>query len=109
MSLIKSQIMKFIDTKNIDRVAYISINRPEMRNALNYQIFRELKEIFENEIEADVVVLQGYEDDNQSFFSSGIDLIELSTIKAEEIEQVLEFMQRAITSIEQCKLPVIAN
>ncbi len=97
--------MEFVKYKIIDKVGYVSINRPEMRNALNFRIFEELEKVFDNIGDVFCVVLSGTED----YFSSGIDLIELSGISAENIENKLTELQRSITSIERCEVPVIAR
>ncbi len=95
-----------------NRVAKVQMNRPNKKNALNSLVFKELKEIFSSPIEADAILLTGYRDDKEAFFSSGIDLEELGKIaltsQEDEIEKTLKSFQEAITSIEKCPKPVIA-
>ena len=65
--------MEFINYQINKRVAYITLNRPEKRNALNYQLVAELKEAFSKaskDQEAKVIVLQA----EGKVFCAGADL-----------------------------------
>ena len=49
----------FVDYEVKDRIAYITLNRPEKRNALNYDYVTELKTAFsyaENDNKAKIIV-----------------------------------------------------
>lgn len=64
---------KYIQTEVQDRIGYITLNRPEKRNALNYVVIRELKEAFawmEQSAEVKVIVLRA----NGKAFCAGADL-----------------------------------
>jgi methylglutaconyl-CoA hydratase len=74
-------------TYNIEnRVAYITLNRPEKRNAFNPQLVAELKQAFQqaaDDAEAKVIVLRA----NGAIFSAGADLSVLQTMQQNTREQ----------------------
>ncbi len=97
-----------IDEKK--KIAYVNINRPETKNALNFKIFMELEELFTSKLldNVNIVILSGY---NNEYFSSGIDLKELSNIRdmpIDEMSEKINKLQNAITAIERFNKPVIA-
>lgn len=64
---------KYILTEVVDRIGYITLNRPDKRNALNFIVIRELKEAFawmEQSNEVKVIILRG----NGKAFCAGADL-----------------------------------
>ena len=81
--------MAYIQYETKDRVAYITLNRPEKRNALNYEVVTELKSAFE-QAEADenckVVVLRA----NGAVFCAGADLEYLQQLQANTYQENLE-------------------
>lgn len=74
---------------NIDqRIAYITINRPEKRNALNAQVVSELKELFtdaENNDDVKIIVLKA----NGNAFCAGADLSYLKELQSNTFEENL--------------------
>lgn len=84
------------------RVATISINRPERRNALNAAALRQLAQAFEsvgNDGQTLAVVLRG---ESKQAFSSGFEIsLEDSSDPGWEVE-------KACLAIEKCPRPVIA-
>lgn len=81
--------MKFINYSHKDRLAYISINRPEKRNALNFEVVTELKEAFriaENDPEVKVIILTGEGD----VFCAGADLEYLQQLQNNSLEENLK-------------------
>jgi len=71
-----------------DRIAYISLNRPEKRNAFNEALVNELKQAFtaaENDNEVKIVVLQG----NGKAFSAGADLEYLQSLQKNTFDENL--------------------
>ncbi len=65
--------MHYIDYYIENRIGYITLNRPEKRNALNYQVISELKEAFdlaEGDDDCKVIVLKA----NGDVFCAGADL-----------------------------------
>lgn len=108
--------MTLILTEQRGNLFEISLNRPEKRNAMNWDLLHELEAAFvqaerlynEKSVRAVIVSAQG------SFFSSGIDL-ESFTVSdnkygshwRDNMFPVTDDLQRVFTRIEQCSLPVI--
>ncbi len=69
-----------------ERVAYITINRPEKRNALNSQVVQDLKDLFseaEASDEAKIIVLRA----NGDAFCAGADLAYLKELQSNTFEE----------------------
>ena len=78
--------LEFASLKIEERVAYITINRPEKRNALNPQLVQDLKDLFsEAEVskEAKVIVLKA----NGEAFCAGADLAYLKELQSNTFEE----------------------
>jgi methylglutaconyl-CoA hydratase len=78
----------FVDYEVKDRIAYITLNRPEKRNALNYDYVTELKTAFsyaENDNKAKIIVLKA----NGKAFSAGADLAYLQQLQSNTYEENL--------------------
>lgn len=101
-----------------NKIAHVSLHRPEKANALNVAAWFELESIFREISENDgirVVVLSGGE---SKHFCAGIDLEMLMSIATSDIncegrrrEQIRKFvlqLQAPINAIELCTKPVIA-
>ncbi len=72
-----------------ERVGYITLNRPDKRNALSYELVRDLKKIFadaENDPAVKIVVLKA----NGESFCAGADLAYLQQLQNFSYEQNLE-------------------
>lgn len=81
--------MSYIQYETQNRIAYITLNRPEKRNALNYEVVTELKAAFtraEADEECKVVVLRA----NGAVFCAGADLEYLQQLQANTYEENLE-------------------
>ncbi|MTI37964.1 enoyl-CoA hydratase/isomerase family protein [Fulvivirga lutimaris] len=81
--------MEFVKYEVADRVGYITLNRPDKRNALNYQVVAELKEVFKQASEdssAKVIVLRA----NGQAFCAGADLAYLQQLQKNTYEENLE-------------------
>ncbi|MEQ8245073.1 enoyl-CoA hydratase-related protein [Fulvivirga sp.] len=81
--------MEFVKYEVADRVGYITLNRPDKRNALNYQVVAELKEVFKKASEdstAKVIVLRA----NGQAFCAGADLAYLQQLQKNTYEENLE-------------------
>lgn len=100
-----------------DRVARVSINRPDKLNALNTTFWTEIREISRWADEADevrVVVLDGA----GAHFSTGIDLAMLAGIagqlgddpgrNAERLRRQILDLQDSLAALEHCRKPVLA-
>jgi enoyl-CoA hydratase len=101
-----------------NKIAHVSLNRPDKANALNAPSWEELKSIFSEISENDgvrVVILTGGE---SKHFCAGIDMDMLMSIASSDItcegrrrEQIRKFvlqLQAPINAIELCAKPVIA-
>ena len=80
---------KYLNYVVKQRVAYITLNRPEKRNAFNELLVKELKDTFlkaENDNETKVVVLKA----NGKVFSAGADLSYLQSLQQNTYEENLE-------------------
>jgi methylglutaconyl-CoA hydratase len=78
--------MKFIEYSVLDRIAFITLNRPEKRNALSNQLVAELKESFsqaEQDDKVKVVILKAIGE----AFSAGADLEYLQQLQEFSYEQ----------------------
>src|SRR6266436_4249470 len=89
-------------------IAYVTINRPKVLNALNQAVFAELKAAFEDAREdANVrgVILTGSGD---KAFAAGADIAEMSSYTAAQGEESTRRAQRVTELIENLGKPVIA-
>src|SRR5258707_8839304 len=90
------------------QVAYITLNRPKVLNAVNRDALNELKAAFED-ASADPgvrgVILTGAGD---KAFIAGADIVQLATISAIEGEQFSQAGQAVLNVIENLGKPVIA-
>src|SRR5438094_2285283 len=89
-------------------IAYVTLNRPKVLNALNKRTWEDLKAAFEDaQDDAAVrgVILTGVGD---KAFIAGADISELAQISAVEAEQSSTFGQDVLNLIENLGKPVIA-
>ncbi len=88
-------------------VATLRIDRPQVHNALNAQVLRELDRAVATLAAGDVraIVLTGT---GTRAFSAGADLDELAGLSAERAHEVLGEGQAVLSRIERCPVPVIA-
>ena len=97
-----------------DQIAWLTLNRPEKRNAMGLDFFRKLPNYFKDfdedpDVRAVVVTALG------KTFTSGIDLMELGPLfqhkeadAREKLRMTILEMQQGFNAIEQCRKPVIA-
>jgi enoyl-CoA hydratase len=91
-----------------DRIAYVTINRPDKHNALNRQVMSELENAFakiQNDASVDVVVLAG---SGEKAFVAGADIKELNQLEALSGKEFSESGQWVFNQIENLGKPVIA-
>lgn len=91
-----------------DGIAYVTLNRPKVLNALNTPTWADLRVAFETaRDDADVrgVILTGAGD---KAFIAGADISELAKVTAVEAEQSSRFGQEVLDLIENLGKPVIA-
>lgn len=100
-----------------NKIARISINRPDKLNAMNAAFWAEIREVFRWADETDevrVVVLDGA----GAHFSTGIDLALLASVasqlgddvgrNAERLRRQILDLQESLAAVERCRKPVIA-
>ena len=100
-----------------DKIARVTINRPDKRNAMNSDFWTEIIDIFrwvDRTDEVRVVVLTGAGE----HFSSGIDLNLLAQVagmmgkdvgrNAEALRRKIRELQASFTAVDQCRKPVLA-
>src|SRR5690349_18609764 len=89
-------------------IAYITVNRPKVLNALNMPTWADLRTAFEaarDDIKVRGVILTGAGD---KAFVAGADIGELAQVTAFEAEQSSRFGQEVLDLIENLGKPVIA-
>jgi len=89
-------------------IAYVTVNRPKVLNALNSRTWQDLRTAFEEARgDSDVrgVILTGAGD---KAFIAGADISELAHVSAVEAEQSSSFGQTVLTFVENLGKPVIA-
>ena len=77
----------FVITEQQRAVFSIQINRPKVRNAVNYETAKQLREAFrnfENDVNSRVAVLSG----SSGTFCAGYDLSEVSELEVKETAHV---------------------
>jgi len=82
-------LYKYIQYQTKQRVTYITLNRPEKRNAFNELLVEELKHAFskaENDNNTKIVILKA----NGKVFSAGADLSYLQSLQKNSYEENLE-------------------
>ena len=80
--------MEFISTEVRDRIGYITLNRPDKRNALNYDMVTELREAFTdfgNREDLKVIILNA----NGKAFCAGADLDYIRQLQSNSYEDNL--------------------
>ncbi|MGV3588835.1 MAG: enoyl-CoA hydratase/isomerase family protein [Adhaeribacter sp.] len=80
--------MEYVQYRTAERVAYITLNRPEKRNALNFEVVRQLKHAFdyaENDEACKVIVLQA----TGEVFCAGVDLAYMQTLAQNTFDENL--------------------
>jgi enoyl-CoA hydratase len=91
-----------------DQIAVVTLNRPQVLNALNGQVFTDLKEIFtqlEDDPTVRVILLTGA---GEKAFAAGADINELTGIGCSLGQDLSQRGQGVFRQIETCGKPVIA-
>jgi enoyl-CoA hydratase len=91
-----------------DRLAIVTVNRPEVRNALNSEVARELATTFERlaiDPAVGAIILTGSGD---KAFVAGADIKEMVGKSGLEMQAFSELGRRLCEAIEACPKPVIA-
>ena len=91
-----------------DHIATITLNRPEVLNALNAQVFDELEDIFTDMDRNPAVRVLLITGAGGKAFAAGADINELARTDAASGEQMALRGQSVFSLIENCGKPVIA-
>ena len=89
-------------------IAYVTLNRPKVMNALNQAVFAELKAVFEDvrdDADVQAAILTGAGD---KAFAAGADISEMSNYTAVQAEAATRRAQEVTELIENLGKPVIA-
>jgi enoyl-CoA hydratase/carnithine racemase len=89
-------------------IAYVTLNRPKVMNALSHATWEDLEAAFEDARDDDTVrgvILTGAGD---KAFIAGADISELAQVTSVQAEQSSAFGQRVLNLIENLGIPVIA-
>ena len=89
-------------------VALITLNRPQVMNAFNFEMLRALKEQIETlrfTTEVRVIIITGA---GEKAFCSGADLKERVTLNESQVRQYIFTIRNLFTDIESLNKPVIA-
>ncbi len=98
----------FVNVETQDRLAVITVNRPEVRNALESRVVQELIATFERLAKApDVgaIILTGAGD---KAFIAGADIKEMASKGALEMERFSELGRRLEDAMTSCPKPILA-
>jgi methylglutaconyl-CoA hydratase len=103
--------MAYVNFTTRDRIGYITLNRPEKRNALNFEVVTELKEAFrkaEDSEDVKIIILNA----NGEAFCAGADLEYLQQLQKFSFEQNMAdsvHLKELFLQIYQLKKVVIAQ
>lgn len=98
---------KYLITAIEDKIALVTINRPDKGNALSPEVLTEIGDIFTDlnqREDVHVIVLTG----SSKIFSGGFDLESVQSLRRESNEAFTALFHRAYRSIMFCAQPVIA-
>src|SRR2546425_169022 len=98
----------FIKTEMEDRLAIVTVNRPDALNALNSTVLRELSMAIEHlSMAADVgaIILTGAGD---RAFVAGADIKEMANLSGLEMQRFSEMGRRLGDTMASCNKPIIA-
>jgi enoyl-CoA hydratase len=106
----KESIMKSYKTILVEKkegIAYLTLNRPEVRNAFNQEMIDEIRDalrLIDKDEEAGVLIITGA----GKAFQAGADIAELSVMKPMELLRWNEGIVRINAALERLRQPVIA-
>src|SRR5690348_8662136 len=100
--------MSLVLLEKTERVAWVTLNRPDKLNALNNDLLKELDQVFaglEEDAEAGVVVVTG---SGEKAFVAGADISELKDLDSASARVQALKGQEVFNRIERMPKPVIA-
>lgn len=91
----------------VDRIAFLTIERPDALNALNKHVFTALDMFFSSIDLQDIgaVIITG---SGEKAFAAGADIKEFSTLSKEDMYTLSRRGQIIFSKIEKCPIPIIA-
>ncbi len=99
---------EFLKVEQKDKIAILTLNRPEIMNALNFPLLKELNHfITEANFDKDirVIIITGA---GEKAFCAGADLKERRTMSPEEVKRYIFTIRTTFTAVEYLPKPVIA-
>jgi enoyl-CoA hydratase len=91
-----------------DGVLYLTINREDKMNALNFATLEELKAIFEEVIDRKEIIAVIITGSGEKAFVAGADIREIADLNEVNARKFAENGQEIFATIENCHKPVIA-
>ncbi len=91
-----------------NEIAYVTVNRPAVRNALNTPTWKELRAAFEEVRDDPAIAGAILTGSGEKAFIAGADIMELATLGAYEASRASRLGQEALNLIENLGKPVIA-
>jgi len=86
----------------------ITLNRPKQLNALNLQLFAELKSVFETVYKSDEIKAVIITGSGEKAFAAGADIKEFAAFNSDEGAEMSQSGQDIFRTIETCPKPVLA-
>lgn len=99
--------MQYLDYKEDNNIAILTINRPKALNALNSQVIAELTDLLKKVQDSDIraLIITGA---GEKAFVAGADIAEMKDLAPAEAKQFSEEGNLVMELIEQLPMPVIA-
>ena len=100
-----------INVKNIDSIAHVTLNRPDVRNAMNVTMIKEITQLFSdlnNDPSVRGILLSG----NGKSFCAGVDLEDMRKIGQMDWDQNVQAgadLENMYTAVDHCSKPVIGK
>lgn len=99
--------LKYVKFKTTKGIAVATLNRPEKRNALNFDVFMEIESILDNcDADPDVKVLVITGSDRA--FAAGADIGDMVDADSDKLTEITKVVMRVQNKIKSC-VPVIAS
>jgi enoyl-CoA hydratase/carnithine racemase len=98
---------EWIQFEQREKIAVLTLNRPEAANALSKRLLLDLKKLLQtmrdrNDVQTVIITGSG------PFFCAGADLKERKGMEVEEVKQAVQLIRSAINEVENLPQPTIA-
>lgn len=97
-----------LDTTSYEHIALVTLNRPEVYNALSKQLLLDLEEVIDEINKNETIFCTIISGEGDKAFCSGADLKERRVMNQRETIQAVKKIGETILKIEQMNMPVIA-